>query len=138
MGPSGTYKGLMVFTFAKDKTSRAVGGNGYMNVWQVIRHAPAPPKALMPPSVRIANVDGNYRFIDSRGDLLYTAKSKDSCAAGCTSLVPFTAPVVGRSIGDWLPAYGNDGAQWTYRGKLVFVRRDNERTPPPGMLPLSP
>ena len=123
-GAQWSYKGNPVFTYIKDDAPGSTAGDGYEDLWKVLAYIPPAPTIVAPASVTVAYVEGHYIMTDREGRALFT--TKDKCSAACEQ--PLLAGMASQPVGDWKVARDGDRPQWTYRGKPVYVTRDERRT----------
>lgn len=121
-GPQWSYKDDLVFTYNADKAPGDMAGDGYDDLWNVIAHVPPAPKLTAPASVTPRYVDGGYVLSDANGHALFTAGTANDPAPAAWA--PLAAGMAARDIGDWTIQRIGDQPQWLYRGKPVFVSRE--------------
>ncbi|MCB2079045.1 MAG: hypothetical protein KDE55_15280 [Novosphingobium sp.] len=117
-GPQWVYKGWhLVFTRRGDQPRSTAFEGSDDKTWNTLKYIPPVPDITAPGNVTTKFVDGDYALTDSEGRLLYTG----ICKQDCQSWNPFVGGMASLPVGKWTIARNSDTAQWTYRGKPVFV-----------------
>jgi predicted lipoprotein with Yx(FWY)xxD motif len=121
-GPQWAYGRFPVYTYADDKAPGDLGGHEFEDIFFAINYIPPVPTIKTPANVTplLANFR-DYVLADTDGRTLYSFAGEKGCAALCEKLVPFTAGMGSRQIGDWSVARQTDRPQWAYKGRLVYV-----------------
>jgi predicted lipoprotein with Yx(FWY)xxD motif len=132
-GPQWVYKGWhMVYVRKGDApgSTRFDGAEDF--TWNTLKYVPPVPRITAPPSVSTILVGGRYALADKDGRVLFTGDCGDNCA-GWT---PLTGGLASRGVGEWAVTRTGDAAQWTYRGKPVYVSRldDPMQVPAAGVM----
>ncbi|MDE2595353.1 MAG: hypothetical protein KGL44_00600 [Sphingomonadales bacterium] len=135
-GPQWVYKGWhMVFTRKDDRPGSAAFDGADKFTWNTLKYVPPTPDIVAPPGVRAVLAGESHAFADPEGRVLYTGK----CGKDCAGWTPFTAALAGRGLGPWTISTAGDRPQWLYRGKPVYVsREDDPLTAPAGTEVLRP
>ncbi|MCB2075135.1 MAG: hypothetical protein H6917_02900 [Novosphingobium sp.] len=117
-GPQWVYKGWhMVFTRRDEKPGSAGFDGAQEFTWNSLKYVPPVPQVDAPPMVTTKFAGGAYAFSDQEGRILFTGVCGDDCSAW----EPLAGGFASRGIGSWQVNRIGDRAQWTYRGKPVFV-----------------
>ena len=124
------YKGVALYTYAKDEKIGEAKGNGVDQVWRLARFQPAADLPV-PPGIAVQEYNSavGQALLDERGFPLYTfdedAKGgKPTCVTTpCThTWTPVRAPQLGMSIGPFSVVARGDGMfQWAFRGRPLYT-----------------
>jgi predicted lipoprotein with Yx(FWY)xxD motif len=123
-GPQWVYKGWhVVFTRKGDQPGSTAFDGSDDYVWNTLKFVPPAPEPVIPGNVSTVLVDGSYAFADADGRVLFAG----NCGAECTGWTPLPASLASRGRGEWSVSRQGDVPQWLYRGKPVFVTRDDDK-----------
>lgn len=125
-GRQWAYGPYPVFTYAGDHAPGDLNGHEYADKFFAINVVPRAPVLNAPSNVGALLVNYEYRLADAQGRLLYGFANSNACARHCENLDPFIAGMTARNVGDWRVSQRGGRAQWTYRGRLVYVARSND------------
>lgn len=122
-GPQWVYKGYhMVYVRKGDRPRSTQYDGAEGQIWNTLKFVPPVPKLTAPGGVGSAFVDGGYLLTDKDGNLLYTGR----CGKDCAGWKPLAAAVASQGLGEWTVDRTTDRPQWRYRGKPVFIARDDQ------------
>lgn len=135
-GPQWVYKAWhVVFTRRGEEASSTAFDGAEDRTWNTLKFVPPAPKISAPTKVQPVYVDGAYVLADGDGRVLFTGR----CAKTCGGWRPFAAGMASGPIGAWAVKGDSDTAQWTYRGRPVYVSdEDNPLVAPVSGKPLRP
>ena len=124
-GPQWVYKGWhMVFT-RRGADARSTAFDGTDNrTWNTLKFVPPVPRIVAPQNVKTAFRGGQYVLVDADGRTLFTGNCRNR---RCDDWAPFAAGMASGGLGEWAVRSDGDTAQWTYRGRPVFVSLDDDR-----------
>ena len=126
-GPQWVYKGWhMIYARKSDRPGSTAHDGEDQMTWNTLKFVPQTPRLEAPQGIAPLFTGGAYALTDKNGRVLFTG----NCAAVC-SWTPLTAPMAGRSIGDWAVNLAGDRPQWAWRGKPVFVSQEADPAAPP-------
>jgi predicted lipoprotein with Yx(FWY)xxD motif len=120
-GPQWVYKGWhMVFVRRGDKPGATSFDGADEQTWNTLKFVPPVPQLVAPGTVASRFVDGGYVLVDTAGHTLFTG----TCAADCAQWQPLAGAMASAPVGQWAIDRSGDTAHWRYRGKPVYVSRD--------------
>lgn len=135
-GPQWVYKGWhLVFTRRGSKAGSVVFDGADNRTWNTLKFVPPVPTIIAPRQVATAYVGDSYAFTSSEGHVLFTGR----CTRDCAGWTPLPAGMASSGVGEWKVNLAGDQAQWTWRGKPVFVSQGKDpQAVPPGSTILRP
>lgn len=123
-GPQWVYKGWHLVFIRKGDRPGDTSHDGLENrSWNTLKFVPPQPAIIAPPNVSTVFAGGAWSFADSEGRVLFTGTCKH---ADCTAWVPFGAGLASRGVGAWKVGSAGATPQWLYKGKPVYVSRDDD------------
>lgn len=127
LGRQWTYRSDPVFTSLLDKSPGSTLGEGRQDAFFTIPFVPPQPAFVAPPLVSLGYREGNWYFTSPGGKPLYAHEGKVQCEASCGE--PFLAGLVAHPVGEWSIIARDDGLQWAYRKKPVFIAQSSDSAP---------
>lgn len=116
LGPVWTYRGSPVFTYRDDQKPGDTRGDGWDDIIHTIEWVPPKPVVAAPAPATPVYVAGRWLLADGKDHLLFTANCATPCAAS-----PLRAGLAARSGKEWSVISGEDGPQWAYRRRPVWL-----------------
>jgi predicted lipoprotein with Yx(FWY)xxD motif len=112
------FRGLPVYTYAKDPVPGATLGDGFGQIWRL-----ALLPMARPAEATVATTLLGQTLADSRGFTLYARSDGKTCDVACLKTwSPLEAPALARGFADWSVQDRGDGArQWLFKGKALFT-----------------